>query len=388
MRKAASAAAVFLTSWICFSLIYWKLLYRSLCVNIISMAPTSTDIVVFAVWLNWTCLSLTPACLKNGVFALVFPTKQVLEQLVLGSHFMFAPGLLDVVQAKTSPTISYFKSLPLHLVKLWAVYLLVLEKPGHRPKVYIGCCTESRSGVCTRISQYNRGYNIPWYVQRALDDGYTISYKGLLCWSPLPTAAERYRLRALFLVTEAAFSLYFWTMVSRQKDYGIPRLCPWSLDTLEYDGCCGHVSLYEKVQGARENFTPEQINTLDSERKLKNSRRDSKTHGQERTARDAKKKREKALASRKFSCNLCNVFFGANNQLDNHKLTQKHIDNARGIIKAVKNPTAKERMSRNLAARRYYCSSCDFAAKTQQKLNDHLKRPKHIKKVALAQSSS
>jgi len=48
-------------------------------------------------------------------------------------------------------------------------------------------------------------------------------------------------LRALCLVVEAGFSLYLWTMVSRTKDYGIPRLCPRSLDTLEYDGCCSHV---------------------------------------------------------------------------------------------------------------------------------------------------
>jgi len=47
------------------------------------------------------------------------------------------------------------------------------------------------------------------------------------------------------------------------------------------------------------------------------------------------------LASKKFSCNLCNVSFGANNQLENHKLTQKHINNASGIIKAVKNPTVR-----------------------------------------------
>lgn len=177
-------------------------------------------------------------------------------------------------------------------------------------------------------------------------------------------------------------------MAPRKKDYGIPRLCPWSLDTLEYDGCCGHVSFTEKVQDACENLTPEQIGTLDSERKLRNSRRDRETRGQERIARDQKNKRKEALASKKFSCNLCNVAFGANNQLENHKLTQKHINNARGIIKAVKNPTAKERMSGNLAARRYYCSSCDYAAKTQQKLNNHLKTPKHLKKMALAQSSS
>jgi hypothetical protein len=352
------------------------------------MAPTTTDIIVFAIWLTWACLSLTPEALKNGIYALVIPTQEVLKQILLSSEMSFAPGLLDVLQSKTPPTISFFKSLPLYLDKIWAVYLLVLQKPSHRPKIYIGCGTEKRTGVATRMGQYKRGENLPRYVQLALDDKYTISHKGLLCWSPLPTAAERPRLRAAFILLEAAFTLYFWAMVSRTKDYGLPRFCPWSLDTLEYDGCCSHVSLKEKVQDVDETLTPEQINVLDSERKLKNSRRDAVTRGPERTAISMKKTRERALATKKWACNLCNVTFGAKNQLEHHKKLQKHLDKAAGIAKAVKNPRANERHNENAAARRYYCSPCDYNAKTQQKLNAHLKRPKHLQKVALAQSSS
>lgn len=351
------------------------------------MAPDTTDIAVFAVWLFWSCLSLTPACLKHGAFALIFTTQEVLEQLVLGS-LTFAPGLLDVLQSKTPPTISYFKTLPLHLVKLWAVYLIVLEKSTHRPKIYIGSGTETRSGISTRIGQYRREENLPRYVQRALDDGYKISHKGLLCWSPLPIASKRFQLHAFYLVVEAAFTLYFWAMISRTKDYGMPRLCPWSIDALEYDGCCTHFSLTEKLQDWREKFSPEQIDAIDSERKSQNIRRDRKTRGPQRIAKDNKKKREKALATQRFSCNLCNVNFGAGNQLEKHKRTQKHINNASGITKPVKNPQAKQRRSNNAATRKYYCSSCDYAAQTQQKLNNHLATPKHLNKVACGQSSS
>jgi hypothetical protein len=230
--NVASATKVLFPSWSCFSLhttcistpyILESPLSQLVCLYIISMAPTTTDIVVFAVWLTWTCLSLTPAALKNGVYALVFPTSQQLEQLVLGS-LTFAPGLLDVLQSKTSPTTSYFRSLPLYLVKIWGVYLLVLEKPSHRPKVYIGSSTEGRSGLCTRMSQYDRGVNLPIYVRRALDDRYTISYKGLLCWSPLPTGAEKFPLHALFLAVEAAFSLFL--------DYGISQKGLWHASSL------------------------------------------------------------------------------------------------------------------------------------------------------------
>jgi hypothetical protein len=326
--------------------------------------------------------------MKNGVFALVIPTQEVLAQLVMASHFSFAPGILDVLQSKTPPTISYFKSLPRHFSKIWAVYLLTLEKPNHRPKIYIGCCTEKRSGVLTRMGQYKRGENLPRFVERAIKDKYTITHKGLLCWAPLPTASKRSRLRAVCLLLEAAFSLYFWAMVSRTKDYGIPRICPWPLDTLEYDGCCSHISLQEKVQDADENLTPEEIDALHSERKLRDSRRDRETRGPEKHAQDQKNKREKALALNRFVCNICNLSFGAGNQLENHKRTQGHINKAAGIVKSVKNPVATERQSRNQTEKRYYCSSCEYAAKTQQKLDAHLKTSKHLNKVALAQSSS
>jgi hypothetical protein len=113
------------------------------------MAPTITGIVVYSAMLSWTCLSLTPAHLKNGVFALISPTHQELEVCMLGWLFTFAPGLLEVLNSQTPPTIAYFKSLPLQTVRLWARYVLVPENAGSRPKIYIGCDTESRSGIST-----------------------------------------------------------------------------------------------------------------------------------------------------------------------------------------------------------------------------------------------
>jgi len=345
------------------------------------MAPTTTDIAVFIVWLSWTCLSTTPTGLKNGGFATILPTLQALEQVLLDSSLTFAPGLLEVLQSKTPPSIAYFERLPVQTATLWGVYIIVLEKPGHRPKLYTGCGT-GRQGVRHRLASYPKGQMLPKYVQYALDDGYTITHMRLLCCSPIPTASKRVPLRALYLVIEAAFSLYFWTMVSRTKDYGIPRLCPWSLDTREYDGCCSHVSLYECIQGADEVLTPEQLDAIEAARKLRSSRRDSAVRGKERTALSAKKKRDNNLATKKYSCHLCNVVFGAGNQLENHKRLQKHIDRAAGITKVAKNIRAKERNAANLAARRFYCSDCDYVASTQQRLSEHVKRPKHLKQVA------
>jgi hypothetical protein len=55
------------------------------------------------------------------------------------------------------------------------------------------------------------------------------------------------------------FSFVLWAMVSRTKDYGMPHLCSWALDTMEYDGCRSHSSLAEGVKGEEAGLTLEEI---------------------------------------------------------------------------------------------------------------------------------
>ncbi len=120
------------------------------------MGPETDDISVFVLWLAWACLSLTNRALKNLVLDTVFPTERAMEKIMQLSPLEFAPGLLQIFRSSTAPTISYFKTLPLHLDRLWAIYLLVLEKDGHRPRIYIGSGTKSDCGVRSRMSSYDR----------------------------------------------------------------------------------------------------------------------------------------------------------------------------------------------------------------------------------------
>jgi hypothetical protein len=89
--------------------------------------------------------------------------------------------------------------------------------------------------------------------------------------------------------------------------------------------------LAEGFSGTDEDLTPEQIATLDPERKLRNSRGDQATRGQEGTALDARNHQKRNLAFKQYSCDLCNVVFYVRNQVENHKRTQKHLNNAAGI---------------------------------------------------------
>lgn len=90
-----------------------------------------------------------------------------------------APGLLAVLQSTTTPTISYLKSLSLHAGKLWTVYLIVLKLQGHRPRVYLGRRTDALDGVSSWLVFYDRGTQLPRFVQRALADGWKITHEVL-----------------------------------------------------------------------------------------------------------------------------------------------------------------------------------------------------------------
>jgi hypothetical protein len=110
-----------------------------------------------------------------------------MENIMHLAPLQFAPGLMQVFQSSTAPTIAYFKTLPLHLDKMWAVYVLVLEKHGQRPKVYIGSGCHSVNGVRSRMLTYDRrartgkgDITIAFYVEKALLEGFCVTHRGLL----------------------------------------------------------------------------------------------------------------------------------------------------------------------------------------------------------------
>jgi hypothetical protein len=133
------------------------------------MALDGTTPLQLVLLLTWTCLSTCPPPKKHPIFTQLLPSQVNLEQLLSSTSLVFAPGLFEVLQSSTPPTASYFKTLPTKCTKLWAIYLLVLERPGCRPKIYIGSGTNTRRGVSERFTTYNsEGHtSIPHYVARA-----------------------------------------------------------------------------------------------------------------------------------------------------------------------------------------------------------------------------
>jgi hypothetical protein len=152
------------------------------------MAFEAVTILQLVLLITWTCLCDTPVNQKHTLFDQIIPSLEVLEELFMLASFEFAPGLFAVLQATAPPTIQYFKSLPTGPVKSWAVYLLVLEKANCRPRIYIGSGTDGRCGVHRRFCQYDSSSALPKYVAKALDEGYEIVHKSLICWIPIPVS--------------------------------------------------------------------------------------------------------------------------------------------------------------------------------------------------------
>jgi hypothetical protein len=107
-----------------------------------------TEILQLLVLLMWTCLNLTTKG-KNPIFDKVFPDTSILAGLLSSYSMVCCPGLFDILQAPTAPTLSLLKSLPTNYYKRWAIYILVLEKPFRVPRIYIGSGTTAIAGSLT-----------------------------------------------------------------------------------------------------------------------------------------------------------------------------------------------------------------------------------------------
>ena len=213
------------------------------------------DIIEALILLVWTCLKAPVH--KHALFGQIFPSKEILAEAIQAAPLVFCAGIFEAMYVSTPPALEFWMGLPTDYVKRWGVYALVLHKADADPCVYIGSGTSAKAGVRGRFYDYDRRKNVPYYVQKALNDGYSITHKGLLMCCPLPSAAELPTLRLLFLAIEAMFSFHFWAMQSPTKDYGMGTFCPWPKDAFSYRGLCSHSAMWEGVE-ADFDLTPEQ----------------------------------------------------------------------------------------------------------------------------------
>jgi hypothetical protein len=256
----------------------------------------------------------------------------------------FAPGLLDILKSTTPPTIAFFKSLPSSYDKVWAVYLLVLEKRGARPRIYVGSATEMQRGVRSRFKNYDTGHTIPMYVASSFREGYKITHKGLLCTMPIPPNRLASVMEVLFLGMEATFAFVFWAMHADGKDYGVGyQACLWPVKDLEYTGLCHHSSAREG--GVRQHGLSEdeieiialKLNEIRKQKQSANLKnwymrtkaldpvaynlkrlQNSRNRDQAKVKVNNKKAYEKGRDTGKWSCKPCKQTFASAQSRDKH----------------------------------------------------------------------
>jgi hypothetical protein len=334
-------------------------------------------------------------------------SEDLLEELLSDSAVEFAPGLADSLQADSPPVAADYIMLPADASgpPRWAIYLLLLEKAGCRPKTYVGSGTDRVSGFASRWKDYDLKLNLPRYVQEAVDDGYAITHKGLLCWSPIPPRTQILHVRHLFLILENVFSIVLGAM--KAENPNMPRICPWPTEAFEYDGCCSHHAYYEGLRASNsDRMTPEQLTAWEAEKKLRKNRRqlnyvneNKQRNLAEWQARrrvwqsrldpiklvdSARRAQEKNRALRKYACNTCDMAFPSKMDLDVHLQSRRHIQKATGAKPLLLPGSDARRRANNLAARKYYCAPCDHAFATQQALDNHNKTLKHLRVLIAA----
>ena len=232
------------------------------------------------------------------------------------------------------------------------------------------------------LALYLRAKCYSTYIRYTVDNGHAIFRKNPLFWFPIPPPTKQALLRPLVLVLETAFAVHPWPMDSREKDWFMPHLCPWPFDILEYDGCCTHFSVAERIRDMNSHLMPEPIDAIAAEKRLKYHRWDHQTRRAARRSEDQKRQRRVARAEGKYRYDLCNVTSPALAGLHRHKTTKKRLENTAAGKKIDKNPVKNARADAHIAERTVYCSLCDHATSTQANLNTHHNSQKHQRKVA------
>jgi hypothetical protein len=306
----------------------------------------------------WTCLSKTPLVYKNPLFMRFMASLDDVRLVASNIPVNFAPGLWDVINSATPPAVAYFKSLPTLRSPCWAVYMLVLEQVGHRPRVYVGVATNASNGVAVRFKHYDEGEHLPRRVESSLAQGFEIVHKGLLCWTPIPSPGLVPITRLFFYAMEATFACLLWAMnCALHKDFGMGHMSLWDRSTLEWDGLCTHSSLNDGIIGDFD-LTYEDLEMIAKEK--------------ERKFREHKK------------INACNYHYKqmATNYDEYIGNAHDRVRKSRALHPEKHRKTELDREARTRAAKTYYCAQCEKAFSRPKILESHLESAEHARKIA------
>lgn len=174
-----------------------------------------------------------------------------------------APQVPVALVQDSPPTFEFFLQLPsvanidrAVLRASYLVYVACLWKHGCVPLAGIGSASRLDGGAVKRVDEYFRGTTLPFYVKKALDEGYVIVHIGVVLLIDMPVYLRSPINRLWTLLFEAHYTYKFWTVhqspdktVEQLAEHKWGHLCPWNVDQFEYKGVNSHSPLSEKPQG-------------------------------------------------------------------------------------------------------------------------------------------
>ena len=355
-----------------------------------------------------------PAWLLSSHIKTLFSDPDAWNSAVAEEELSMAPGLESVLSSSSPPSLDFFKNLPQpsDSQRQWGVYALLLERYGSKAKLYIGSGTDALDRIQRRARNYDSGRGpFSQLTQEALNDGYTVSSFGMLCWIDLPSSVQVLRQRARMLVLEAVFAIAFNACRKTIADeLYIDDFHLWQRQDVEWDPLCTHLSLCEKV-AANVHLSDEELKLVAAHRKERIVQKTQRYRKRKREADEvsylqenldshqawsernpgrvneiAAGVRKKAKDSGRFRCDPCDHNAATQFALDEHLKSISHAAAVKNGGKAIKEPSTaalKKREQRALAraSKQHYCSTCDKACQDANKLNQHLNSPGHDKAV-------
>lgn len=344
------------------------------------------DIGTCIVLITWACVNVRTYI--NPRFIHILSSRDRLSTLITSAGFTFCFGLLEILRADDPPSLLWIKSLSTEIPKnVWAIYVLVLEKRGHRPLLYIGSASSSKRGARARLREHKSGQLSPVHVKKARRRGYKITHMALLAHCPIPAPADMPAIRTVIVAIEAAFSCILWAMCSRQLSYGLSGQTLWARDSFEWDGLCGHNPLVEAIRADDMDFTAEELEEIAAAVKEKDrlyqyqyqralranpteEYRSRQKRNNEKQKSATKVRQKSAVENQQYHCAACGVSCRDNASLIRHNATKRHQKKVRQ------------------GDEDFHCAACNLSFRYQSNFNKHKQSKGHISKMAASNPSS
>ncbi|KAJ0339643.1 hypothetical protein COL922a_004190 [Colletotrichum nupharicola] len=218
--------------------------------------------------LDFFRLLSSPARGDKPIWGYFAPNIKTFEA-ICGQHpLKFTDNMYEVLMAKRPPTLDFFRTLPKPNKSnpVWGVYTILMEKANHPAKLYVGSGTNADHGVVTRLRDYKRETLLPQLVLKALQEGYSISHAGLLCWYAMPKPGQAPIARLRVITVKATMAFVFFAGRPCKMDVLWDDMLPWTRDEVSWQPLCTQTAFLEKPPGDLD-MSEEELESYNTQRR-------------------------------------------------------------------------------------------------------------------------